>query len=81
PQNTFPDALRWTPDSSGVIYRSSRSNMSNFWLQPIDGSEPKQLTNFTQDSPIYCEWSRDGKFLSCVRGVLMRDVVLFSALQ
>ena len=80
PQNTFPDSIRWTPDSRAVTYRCSRNGAVNFWLQPIAESEPKQLTDFKFDPPVHCEWSRDGKKISCVRTALVRDLILFSGL-
>ena len=81
PQTTFPDAIRWTTDSKSVIYRCSRNNATNFWIQPINQTEPKQLTDFKSDFPVYCEWSRDDKNLSCVRTSLIRNLILFSGLQ
>ncbi len=80
PQNTQPDSLRWKPDSRAIVYRCSRNNIFNIWEQPITDSEPKQLTNFNSDPAVNCEWSRDGKNLSCVRTGLVRDIVLFSEL-
>ncbi len=80
PQNTFPDSIRWSPDSRAIVYRCSRNSAVNFWLQPIGESEPKQMTDFKFDPPVNCEWSRDSKNLSCVRTALVRDLILFRGL-
>ena len=37
---------RWTPDGRSVAYIVTEKGVSNIWLQPIDGSEPKPLTDF-----------------------------------
>jgi TolB protein len=67
--------IRWTPDGRAVTYVNTRGLVSNIWLQPIDGSPPRQLTNFKTDRIFSFDWSRDGK-LTCSRGAQDRDVVL-----
>ena len=76
---TAPDArLRWTADGRALTYIDTRASVSNIWLQPIDGSPPKQLTDFKSDLIFGFDWSRDGKQLVCSRGVVNRDVVMIS---
>jgi Tol biopolymer transport system component len=69
-------AVRWTPDGRSLIYVNTRGLVSNIWLQPIDGTPARQLTNFTADRIFSFDWSGDGKQLACARGVENRDVVL-----
>lgn len=38
---------RWTPESSSLAYIVYRNNVSNIWLQPVNGDPPHPLTNFT----------------------------------
>ncbi|MGB7068460.1 MAG: hypothetical protein WBD22_03125 [Pyrinomonadaceae bacterium] len=78
PASTLSDSIRWSPDGRGVFYRSSKDNAANFYLQPIGESEPRQLTDFKYDFPVYCALSRDMKQISCLRGIMIRDAVLFS---
>jgi serine/threonine protein kinase/Tol biopolymer transport system component len=70
------EAIRWTPDGRALTYINTRGIVSNIWLQPIDGSPPKQLTDFKTDRIFSFDWSRDGKWLACSRGVVDSDVVL-----
>jgi serine/threonine protein kinase len=71
-------AVRWTPDGRALTYINTRGIVSNIWLQPIDGSPPKQLTDFKTDRIFSFDWSRDGKWLAISRGVIDSDVVLIS---
>jgi hypothetical protein len=56
----------------------TRNGVSNLWAQSIDGSPPKQLTNFTTDRIFGFAFSRDGKQLALSRGTQASDVVLIS---
>ena len=75
----FP--VRWTPDGKGISYVATRNGTSNVWMQPFEGGEPKQLTQFTSDQIFWFDWSRDGKQLACSRGRITNDVVLISELK
>jgi serine/threonine protein kinase/Tol biopolymer transport system component len=78
----LPSALvRWSADGSALAYVDSRSGVSNIWSQPIDGGKPVQLTDFKSDLIFNFEWSRDGRYLACARGIGTSDVVLFNNLN
>jgi eukaryotic-like serine/threonine-protein kinase len=68
--------LSWTADGKAIVYGFTRGGVSNLWAQPVDGSAPKQLTNFTSERILWFEFSRDGKQLALARGTQTRDVVL-----
>ena len=70
--------LVWSPDGRAVSYIDTRGDVSNIWLQPVDGSTPKQMTDFKSDRIFSFDWSRDGKWLTYSRGTEERDVVLIS---
>ncbi len=76
-----PIPIRWMPDGRGISFAATRQGVSNIWYQPLDGSDPKQLTYFTSDQISWFEWSRDGKQLACSRGTVMSDVVLISEFE
>ena len=38
--------VRWTPDSRHLSYIGTPPDPSNIWLQPVEGSNPRQLTDF-----------------------------------
>jgi Tol biopolymer transport system component len=70
--------VRWLPDGRAFSYVRTRGGVSNIWLQPIDGGEPRQLTDFKSDVIFSFDWSRDGKQLACSRGTEDRDVILIN---
>ncbi|HZJ47106.1 MAG TPA: hypothetical protein VFD63_25230, partial [Pyrinomonadaceae bacterium] len=74
-------AIAWTPDGRSIIVKSDQEGVGNLWTQPIDGSAPKQITNFTSDLISYFSLSRDGKRLAISRGNSSLDVVLIKDFQ
>jgi len=58
--------MRWTTDSSGLIYIAPDDNI---WIQPVTGGPPKQLTHFQQDLQLVSfAPSPDGKQIAYARG-------------
>ncbi len=84
PIKTFPipngaiTTRRWTVDGRALIYGITQKGVTNLWSQPIDGSPPKQLTNFASDIIFGFDLSRDGKQVAFDRGTESSDVVLIS---
>ena len=68
--------LRFTHDGKAVIYQFREQDADNLWLQPLDGSPGKQLTNFKSEQITDFHWSFDGSKLGMVRGHTDSDVVL-----
>jgi Tol biopolymer transport system component len=68
--------VRWTPDGRAVTYLIMRGLVSNIWLQPVDGGQPRQLTDFKAGRIFSFDLSRDGKWLALARGNVDNDVVL-----
>jgi Tol biopolymer transport system component len=71
-----PPNTTWSSDGRALTYVQSRAGVSNIWSQPIDGSPPKQLTNFTSHRIFRHDWSRHGKRLALARGSWTSDAVL-----
>jgi Tol biopolymer transport system component len=68
--------VRWVPGGWGLAYLESAGGASNIWVQPLDGSPPRQLSDF-KDKRIDCfDWSPDGRWLAAIRGTETSDVVL-----
>ena len=67
--------FRWLPDASGVTYAASDGAADNLFVQPLDGSEPRQLTKFTAGRITSHAWRADGTVVM-VRGEAPADVVL-----
>jgi len=68
--------LRFSPDSKGVVYSTRNNGVDNLWLQALDGSKGKQITDFASEHIYDFHWSFDGKQLAMVRGHDDSDVVL-----
>lgn len=74
--NITPGIIRWSADGRALTFVENRGGAYNIWSQPVAGGEPKQLTDFKGDLIFDFDWSRDGRDLTCVRGIVSTDVVL-----
>ena len=71
--------MRWTSDSQALIYCVKRNNISNIWSQPLDGGEPRRLTDFKSEQIEGFDWSRDDRLLLS-RGFTAREIVVIQDL-
>jgi serine/threonine protein kinase len=71
-----PRILRWMPDGTGLAYIVTKRGISNLWRQPLDGSAPAPLTNFTKYRLYNFAWSPDGTQLAVARGRTISDAVI-----
>jgi eukaryotic-like serine/threonine-protein kinase len=69
-------ASLFTHDGKAVVYPFHDQDADNLWLQPLDGSPGKQVTNFKSEDIRDFHWSFDGSKLGMVRGHTDSDVVL-----
>ena len=63
-------------DGSGIVYPVRDGETDNLWLQRLDGSPGKQLTDFKSEFIRDFDYSFDGKQLAIIRGHGEADVVL-----
>jgi TolB protein len=70
--------FRWAPNGRAILYLDNRGGVANIWSQPLDGSKPKQVTDFKSDPVYNFDWSRDGKQLAVLRGIGTKDIVMIS---
>ena len=63
-------------DGTGIIYPVREGQTDNLWLQHLDGSPGKQLTDFKSEYIRDFDYSYDGKQLAIIRGHREADVVL-----
>jgi Tol biopolymer transport system component len=63
-------------DGSGIIYPVREGQADNLWLQYLDGSPGKQLTDFKSEFIRDFDYSYDGKQLAIIRGHRESDVVM-----
>jgi eukaryotic-like serine/threonine-protein kinase len=66
----------FTPDGKALAYAIRENGVDNVWLQPLDGSPGKKITNFNADQITDMQWSPDGKTLGILRTHSDSDVVL-----
>jgi len=61
-----------------LAYADKQEGIGNIWIQPLDGSPPRQLTHWQPNPILSFDWSRDGKWLAYASGTLTSDVVRIS---
>lgn len=72
---------RWTPDGKAIAYIVTKRGVSNIWLQPIDGSNPRPLTDFNTASIYNFNFSTDGSRIFLARGQQIRDAMLIQNIK
>jgi serine/threonine protein kinase/Tol biopolymer transport system component len=75
PRSVQPIAFAWMPDGRSVAFLDNASGILNVWSQPLDGSSPKQMTNFKSEFLTSFAISRDGR-IAAYRWSATRDIVL-----
>jgi len=71
--------IRFTHDGKALTYAFHDKGADNLWMQPLDGSPGKQITEYRSELITYFQWSLDGKQLGIIRGHTDSDVVLIHA--
>ena len=66
----------FAPDGKSLVYIIREHGADNLWLQPLDGTPGRQITNFPSDRIQNYEYSPDGKMLGVMRSHTESDVVL-----
>jgi hypothetical protein len=54
------------------------TGVDNIFVQPLDGSPGRQVTDLTSENISQCQWSPDGKTLAVARVLDTSDVVMLS---
>ena len=78
PSTVVERLVKWTRDGKAIAFLNSPGGVPNIWAQPLDGGDPKPLTDFPSDSIITFNWNADGSGLAVIRGVETSDVVLIN---
>ena len=73
--------MRFVPDGQGIAYVDA-ATQANIWVQPLDGTAPRQLTRF-HDGRVIDDfaWSADGKRFAVARATVTNDIILFKGLR
>ncbi|MFZ0636151.1 MAG: protein kinase, partial [Candidatus Acidiferrales bacterium] len=67
----------FTPDGKSICFW--KSGDMNIWTQPLDGSKPRQLTDFPPMQNVYVyapAWSPDGKRLALLTNTWTSDAII-----
>ncbi len=69
--------FRFSPDGKSLAFVIEEAGVDNIWMQPVDGSKGRKLTNFNDPEKIQdFRWSPDGKALAMQRFSSVSDVIL-----
>ena len=69
-------AAQFTSDGNAIAYGIRQNGVDNLWVQPLNGSRGRQITNFDREEVLSFHWSPDGHNLGILRGHTDSDVVL-----
>lgn len=81
PDPRVSGSVVFTPNERAVAYPILENRVSNIWVQPLDGSPGRQITNFKSGTFGKFSWSPDGKSLALIREMSQSDVVLLRELS
>jgi serine/threonine protein kinase/Tol biopolymer transport system component len=70
--------FRWSTDGQSLIYIDSRNGFYNLWSQPLNGDQPKQITNFKSGQIFRFAQSRDGREFVLAQAVESSDVIMIN---
>lgn len=76
PDPRVSGGVLFMPDGKAVAYPITENGVSNVWVQPLDGSPGRQITNFNSGTIGGFDWSPDGKTLGMDRTHIQSDIVL-----
>jgi len=76
PDPRFSGFVEFTPDGKALAYSITENGVQNLWIQPLDGSPGRQITNFKSGTSELVGWSPDGKTFATLRFSTQSDVVL-----
>ena len=68
--------LRWSRDSSAIIYARTINKKTEIVSQPIDGSAERILTIVQNEAVQSFDWSPDGKRFALIRSKVQNEAVL-----
>jgi serine/threonine protein kinase len=74
-------SIAFSSDGKGIVYPIRNGDTDNLWLQNLDGSPGKQITDFKSEFIRDFDFSFDGKQLAIIRGHREADVVLIHDLE
>lgn len=71
----------WTPDEKGITVVVSSGEKWNLWLQPVDGSPGKPMTDFDVPGIARRAYSHDGKRIAIVRAEGFGNAIMITGFR
>jgi Tol biopolymer transport system component len=69
--------FHFSPDGKSIAFVVEEAGVDNIWMQPLDGSKGRRLTNFKGSERIQdFRWSPEGKTMAMLRFSSVSDVIL-----
>jgi Tol biopolymer transport system component/DNA-binding winged helix-turn-helix (wHTH) protein len=68
--------VRWSPDSRAVAFLDCADGIANIWLQPLDGSPARRITDVRSGHIETFDWSHDGTEFAWLARSRVSDIVL-----
>ncbi len=72
----FAGGAKFSPDGKAVVYVIREKGAEDLWMQPLDGSPGRRITNLAAERMADFRWSPDGKTLAVAREHDASDVVV-----
>jgi len=69
-------SIHWTTDARAFVYTDYKDGVTNLRLQPLEGGEARQITNYEREIFYSFDIAQDGRLL-LANGLTTSDVVLF----
>jgi len=66
----------WSPDGRELTIVTNRSGTQNLWRFPVDGGEPRPITEFKSGRILNFAWSRDGESIFVARGTSRNELII-----
>ncbi|HEX2121194.1 MAG TPA: hypothetical protein VHL59_06070, partial [Thermoanaerobaculia bacterium] len=79
----YSPRIAWAPDGKSLFVKQLRDGIQNIWSLPLDGSAPRQFTQFTDVGTAIGAFrvTPDGKSLYVGRAAVSSDVVLITGFR
>ena len=74
-------SIRFSRDGKSIVYPIRHGGVDDLWMQPLDGSGGKQISDFKSEHINDFHWSPDGSKVGVIRGHTDSDVVLIRDMQ
>jgi Tol biopolymer transport system component/imidazolonepropionase-like amidohydrolase len=73
----FESQPRFSPDGKRIVFVSDRSGAENLWTMNADGSDPKAVSEGTEQSFASPAWTPDGQFIIASKATGLRANTLY----